>query len=55
MPTIQIICISGYAEETIRDRLDQSLDVQFLPKPFGLQQLLAKVNDMRQATPPAGS
>jgi two-component system cell cycle sensor histidine kinase/response regulator CckA len=55
MPTIQIICISGYAEETIRDRLDQSLDVQFLPKPFGLQQLLAKVNDMRQSTPPVGS
>ncbi len=46
MPEIRVICISGYAEETIRDRLDQSPNVQFLPKPFGLQQLLAKVNEV---------
>jgi two-component system cell cycle sensor histidine kinase/response regulator CckA len=46
MPEIRVICISGYAEETIRDRLDQSPNVKFLPKPFGLQQLLAKVNEV---------
>jgi two-component system cell cycle sensor histidine kinase/response regulator CckA len=29
MPEIRVICISGYAEETIRDRLDQSPNVKF--------------------------
>jgi two-component system cell cycle sensor histidine kinase/response regulator CckA len=42
-PAMRVICISGYAEETFRKRLDSAADVHFLPKPFTLEQLAGKV------------
>ena len=45
-PDLRVICISGYAEETFRDKLDESDDIHFLPKPFSLNQLAGKVKDV---------
>ncbi|MFO0998110.1 MAG: PAS domain S-box protein [Alphaproteobacteria bacterium] len=45
-PQTKIICISGYAEEAFRKRIDQSQDVVFLPKPFSLNQLASKVKEV---------
>ena len=46
IPDMRVICISGYAEETFRKRLDSAQDVHFLPKPFTLEQLAGKVKDV---------
>ena len=40
------ICISGYAEETFRNRLGEGQDIHFLPKPFSLAQLAGKVKEV---------
>ena len=45
-PNIKIICISGYAEDGFRKRLDASDDIHFLPKPFSLIQLAGKVKEV---------
>ena len=45
-PSMRVICISGYAEETFRNRLDSAPDVHFLPKPFSLEQLAGKVKEV---------
>ncbi|MFB3102286.1 MAG: ATP-binding protein, partial [Alphaproteobacteria bacterium] len=45
-PDLRVICISGYAEETFRDKLGESDDIHFLPKPFSLNQLAGKVKDV---------
>ena len=45
-PETRIICISGYAEEAFRKRLDSSADIHFLPKPFSLNQLAGKVKEV---------
>ncbi len=45
-PDLPVICISGYAEETFREKLGQSDDIHFLPKPFSLNQLAGKVKDV---------
>jgi two-component system cell cycle sensor histidine kinase/response regulator CckA len=45
-PGMRIVCISGYAEETFRNRLDSAADVHFLPKPFTLEQLAGKVKQV---------
>ena len=42
-PDIKVICISGYAEEAFRKKLDESADIYFLPKPFSLNQLAGTV------------
>jgi len=47
-PDLKVICISGYAEDAFRKRIDQSADIHFLPKPFSLQQLAGKVKDVMQ-------
>ncbi len=46
LPGMRVICISGYAEETFRKRLDSAQDVHFLPKPFTLEQLAGKVKEV---------
>ncbi len=51
-PELRVICISGYAEETFRDKLGESDDIHFLPKPFSLDQLAGKVKDVMSL--PAG-
>jgi two-component system cell cycle sensor histidine kinase/response regulator CckA len=45
-PQLKIVCISGYAEETFRQRLDTATDIHFLPKPFTLDQLAGKVKEV---------
>lgn len=45
-PDLPVICISGYAEETFRDKLGESDDIHFLPKPFSLDQLAGRVKDV---------
>lgn len=43
-PKLKIIFISGYSEEKLKDQIEG--DVFFLPKPFTLKQLAAKVKDV---------
>ena len=45
-PEIKVILISGYTEDRFRDHLDGASQVHFLPKPFSLKQLAAKVKDV---------
>ena len=42
-PNLPVIFMSGYAEEAFRKNDQSSEDIHFLPKPFGLKQLAAKV------------
>jgi len=49
IPDIKIICISGYAEDAFRKKLDRSADIHFLPKPFSLNQLAGKVKEVMNA------
>jgi two-component system cell cycle sensor histidine kinase/response regulator CckA len=46
-PDIKVICISGYAEDRFRERIDAGGEViHFLAKPFSLKQLAGKVKDV---------
>ena len=45
-PAIRIIVISGYSEEVARGDIVDTADFHFLPKPFSLGQLAAKVKDV---------
>ena len=45
-PGIKVICISGYAEDRLRDRMGGADSVHFLPKPFSLKQLAGKVKEV---------
>lgn len=47
-PGLRAILISGYAEEVVREQFTESGPVHFLPKPFSLKQLAAKVKDVLQ-------
>ena len=44
-PSIKVICISGYAEESFRDKIGSWDDIWFLPKPYSLNQLAGLVKD----------
>jgi two-component system cell cycle sensor histidine kinase/response regulator CckA len=52
-PDLPVICISGYAEETFREKLGESDDIHFLPKPFSLDQLAGKVKDVMSLPGPS--
>ena len=52
-PEIAVIFMSGYAEEAFRRHDQDTADLHFLPKPFGLKQLAAKVKDVLSAAPVA--
>jgi two-component system cell cycle sensor histidine kinase/response regulator CckA len=53
-PEMRIIYMSGYAEDAFRRSEENLEDINFLPKPFGLKQLVAKVKDVLSgATPKA--
>ena len=54
-PEIRIIFMSGYAEETFRRNDEKVEDLHFLPKPFGLKQLAAKVKEVLSAGEPGAS
>ena len=45
-PEIRIIVISGYSEEVARGDIVDTADFHFLPKPFSLSQLAAKVKEV---------
>ncbi|WP_417814673.1 ATP-binding protein [Thalassospira alkalitolerans] len=45
-PELKVIFISGYAEDTYRDELDEENGVHFLPKPFSLKELATKVKEV---------
>ncbi|HWU27023.1 MAG TPA: ATP-binding protein, partial [Rhizomicrobium sp.] len=50
-PDIAVIFMSGYAEEAFRRNDEKAEDLHFLPKPFGLKQLAAKVKDVLSGSP----
>jgi two-component system cell cycle sensor histidine kinase/response regulator CckA len=50
-PELRVIFMSGYAEEAFRRNDQNSEDIHFLPKPFGLKQLAAKVKDVIASQP----
>ena len=52
-PDLAVIFMSGYAEEAFRRSDQSSEDIHFLPKPFGLKQLAAKVKDVLSSQPPS--
>jgi two-component system cell cycle sensor histidine kinase/response regulator CckA len=52
-PGLAVIFMSGYAEEAFRRNDQNSEDIHFLPKPFGLKQLAAKVKDVLVAGAPS--
>jgi len=52
-PEIAVIFMSGYAEEVFRRNDEKAEDLHFLPKPFGLKQLAAKVKEVLSGAPPA--
>ena len=48
-PEMRIIYMSGYAEDTFRRNDEHAEALHFLPKPFGLKQLVAKVKEVLSA------
>lgn len=46
MPNLKVMCISGYAEENMRKRLEDQADIAFLAKPFSLKQLASTVKQV---------
>jgi len=50
-PDMAVIFMSGYAEEAFRRHDEKAEDLHFLPKPFGLKQLAAKVKDVLSGSP----
>ena len=44
-PDIPILFMSGYAEEQLRNDIDIE-DMHFIPKPFSVQQINAKVSEV---------
>ncbi len=53
-PELPVIFMSGYAEEAFRRNDQNSEDIHFLPKPFGLKQLAAKVKEVLAGQPAGG-
>jgi two-component system cell cycle sensor histidine kinase/response regulator CckA len=47
--------MSGYAEDAFRRNEEKAEELHFLPKPFGLKQLVAKVKDVLSGEAPAKS
>jgi two-component system cell cycle sensor histidine kinase/response regulator CckA len=47
-PDMKVVFISGYTEDSFRKRLDVAENIHFLPKPFALYQLAAKVKEMME-------
>ena len=48
-PTLKVICVSGYAEESIRTKLENLDDINFIPKPFSLKQLASTVKTVLES------
>ncbi len=52
-PEMAVIFMSGYAEEAFRRHDEDTAELHFLAKPFGLKQLAAKVKDVLSGAPAA--
>jgi two-component system cell cycle sensor histidine kinase/response regulator CckA len=52
-PEMRIIFMSGYAESAFRKSEEKPEELHFLPKPFGLKQLVAKVKEVLSGAAPA--
>jgi two-component system, cell cycle sensor histidine kinase and response regulator CckA len=50
-PDMKVIFISGYTEDSFRQRLDSDSNIHFLPKPFSLKQLATKVKEVIEGEP----
>lgn len=48
MPDLPVVCISGYTQEAVAKEISALPKVYFLPKPFSLKQLAAKVKTALQ-------
>ena len=46
LPDLKVIFISGYAEDRFSDKLGEDENIHFLPKPFSLKVLAAKVKEV---------
>jgi signal transduction histidine kinase/CheY-like chemotaxis protein len=46
LPNLSIIYISGYAEDSFRQKVGEEENIHFLPKPFSLKELARKVKDV---------
>ncbi len=46
MPDLRIIFVSGYAEESVRRDIEDDQSVDFLPKPYSLDQINSKVKEV---------
>ncbi len=46
MPSLKVIFVSGYAEESVRQDIADNKSVEFLPKPYSLDQINSKVKDV---------
>ncbi|HEY4199875.1 MAG TPA: response regulator [Devosiaceae bacterium] len=50
LPDIKVIFVSGYAEESVRKDIEDDQSVEFLPKPYSLDQINSKVKEVLSAT-----
>ncbi len=50
-PDLKVIFISGYTEDAFRKKLGEEEGIHFLPKPFSLKQLAAKVKEVIEEAP----
>ena len=48
MPNLKVIFVSGYAEESVRRDIEDDQSVEFLPKPYSLDQINTKVKEVLQ-------
>ncbi|MDB5506661.1 MAG: CckA [Devosia sp.] len=46
LPDLKVIFVSGYAEESVRKDIEDDRSVEFLPKPYSLDQINTKVKDV---------
>ncbi len=49
LPDLRVIFVSGYAEESVRQDIADDQTVEFLPKPYSLDQINAKVKEVLAA------
>lgn len=48
-PELKVIFVSGYAEESVRKDIEDDRSVEFLPKPYSLDQINSKVKEVLQS------
>jgi len=49
LPDVKVIFVSGYAEESVRKDIEDDQSVEFLPKPYSLDQINSKVKEVLAA------